>query len=255
MKKIICILILISGSFLFASLDDYQEEFGFPLDKPRHGKYYFLKELLSIEQDPQIMIYKPALNDQMRISLIENAPETELDQVSLSDTTLVVNTDALNDLDMFESLKLESDLIEKSEFSISDSVFSFTKAEPADYNLYTKMEVPELITKETGSISFIPVTNQSKAELKTIAAKIQDLSYQIDNIYRQENLILPQSGSINFILLITEEGIIQVDYRITGGNGFSKSFISKCQDTIKRWQITSQTKLQYILSRNYLKLP
>jgi len=146
-------------------------------------------------------------------------------------------------------------LREERTFSEADSIFNFVKAKPADYNLYTKMEIPELSPKETSSVNFVPVTDQSRTETSIIVPKIQDLSYQIDNIYNQENLILPQNGSIDFILTITPDGITQVDYRITEGKGFSKSFISKCKDAIKRWQISSPVKLQYTLSRNFLMRP
>ncbi len=255
MKNILLILFIINIALLDAALNDYQDEFGFPLDKPRHGRYFFQRELLSIDQDPQIMTYLPAADDLLRTDLVDNSLETELDRFSLSDTTLVIDTDALNDLDLFSNLKLDSGLGEYNRVDESDTDYSFKSAEPADYNLYIKMQIPDLTRKNLNEINFIPVTSQTKQELKHIIPLIMNLSYQIDNIYTQENMIIPQNGSIDFIITISPEGITAVDCKTTAGSVFSRGFITKCQDTIRRWQITSSVKVQYILSRNYLLRP
>jgi hypothetical protein len=253
MKYIVISILLIYIALLSASLADYQSEFGFPMDKPRHGKYYFQRELFSIDQDPQIISYQPA-------SSITEQPEaapalqTELDNFSLSDTTLVIDTEALNDLDLFSTLIMDSDLGEEMT-SDQEEDSTFKVAEPADYNLYIKMEIPSLNPKTENQINFIPVTSRSQRELQTIIPQILSFSYQLDNIYNSENMIFPQYGSIDFIITIDTEGIMDVDYQITAGQGFSNGFISKSLDAIRRWQISSPVKVQYVLSRNYLLRP
>jgi len=254
MKYILVSVLIIYIALLSASLADYQSEFGFPMDKPRHGKHYFQRELFSIDQDPQIISYQPAfiITEQPETAL---ALPTELDNFSLSDTTLVIDTEALNDLDLFSTLIMDSGLGEDVMPAEQDEDSTFKFAEPADYNLYIKMEIPSLIAKTENQINFIPVTSRSRQELQTLIPQILSFSYQLDNIYNNENMIFPQFGSIDFIITIDAEGIMEVDYQITAGQGFSNGFISKCLDAIKRWQISSPVKVQYVLSRNYLLRP
>ncbi|MCF7912561.1 MAG: hypothetical protein K9M99_08540 [Candidatus Cloacimonetes bacterium] len=255
MKYVIFSILLIYLAVLSASLADYQSEFGFPMDKPRHGKYYFQRELFSIEQDPQIINYQPSLVKADFQPEAASSMQTELDNFSLSDTTLVINTDALNDLDLFSSLKMDFSLGEDKTLLEPEEDYQFKFAEPADYNLYIKMEIPALNAQAENQIDFIPVTSRSRQELQLIIPQILSFSYQLDNIYNNENMILPQYGSIDFIITIDTQGITEVDYQVTAGQGFSNSFISKCRDAIRRWQISSPVKVQYVLSRNYLLRP
>jgi len=254
MRKIFFAFFILYFALLTASLSDYQSEFGFPMDKPRHGKYYFQRELLSIEQDPQIMTYQPVAKEEMALALPAPETSTELDNFLLSDTTLVLNTAALNDLDLFSNLKMDTSIGDDRMITPLEDNNQFKPAQPADYNLYIQMQIPDLITKQQNQIDFIPVTNRSQQELQSIDTQIQSLFYQIDNVYNNENMVIPQYGSIDFNITIDSQGIIEVNYNITTGN-FSQGFITKSIDTIKRWQITSPVKIQYSLSRNYLQRP
>lgn len=251
-RQLVIIGFLLITVFLEATLSDYEAEFGIPMDKPRHGKYYFQRELLSIQQDPEIMNYHSDEDDFSRSNLVHSGLDTELDKISLSDSTLVINTQALNDLDLFSSLKLDTSLPQSMFSQENQPDFKFVIAEPADYNLYIKMEIPDLQAKALALQEFFPVTSQSKRELRKIIPQILKLAYQIDNIYDQENMIIPQGGSIDFNITITPEGITKVDYQVTGGIGFAQSFIAKSTDTILRWEISSPVVLQYTLSRHYL---
>jgi hypothetical protein len=251
MKKALLFLFLFSTFALFASLTDYEDEFGFRMEKPRHGRYYFQKELLSIDQDPQILNYKPLPDEQIKLEIVQSAPETELDRFSLSDTTLVINTEALTDLDLFSSLQLDTSLGDTQAADYAED-FVFSYAQPADYNLYIKMEIPQLNAKPEKQIEFIPVTAAGKQALRQIIPQIQALSYQIDFIYEQENKIIPQNGSLDFIITITPDGVSNVQHRLVNGKGFSRGFISKASEAVMRWRITSPVKVQYVLTRNYL---
>jgi len=254
MRKIFFAFFILYFALLTASLSDYQSEFGFPMDKPRHGKYYFQRELFSIEQDPQIMTYQPVAKEEMALALPAPETSTELDNFLLSDTTLVLNTAALNDLDLFSNLKMDTSIGDDRMITPLEDNNQFKPAQPADYNLYIQMQIPDLITKQQNQIDFIPVTSRSQQELQSIDTQIQSLFYQIDNVYNNENMVIPQYGSIDFNITIDSQGIIEVNYNITTGN-FSQGFITKSIDTIKRWQITSPVKIQYSLSRNYLQRP
>jgi len=254
MRKIFFAFFILYFALLTASLSDYQSEFGFPMDKPRHGKYYFQRELFSIEQDPQIMTYQPVAKEEMALALPAPETSTELDNFLLSDTTLVLNTAALNDLDLFSNLKMDTSIGDDRMITPLEDNNQFKPAQPADYNLYIQMQIPDLITKQQNQIDFIPVTSRSQQELQSIDTQIQSLFYQIDNVYNNENMVIPQYGSIDFNITIDSQGIIEVNYNITTGN-FSQGFITKSIDAIKRWQITSPVKIQYSLSRNYLQRP
>lgn len=253
MKKLIILVLLLEVSAMFAALADYEEEFGFPMDKPRRGRYFFQRELLTIQQDPQIMTYNPARQDESRQEAVINNLETELDRIELSDSTLVLNTNALNDLDQFSALEMDSSIeVSGSLAKDLETDFSFVKADPADYNLYSRMEVPLLDLREESKITFVPVTKKTAEEKARLAPTVYRLAYEIDDIYERENMILPQSGSIDFIITIEETGVTDVDYRITGGRGFSQGFIRKCQQAVRGWELYSPLKLQLTLSRNYL---
>ncbi|MDP8220402.1 MAG: hypothetical protein P9X26_03585 [Candidatus Stygibacter frigidus] len=254
MRKIFFAFFILYFALLTASLSDYQSEFGFPMDKPRHGRYHFQRELLSIEQDPQIMTYQPVTKEQMALGVPAPETSTELDNFSLSDTTLVLNTAALNDLDLFSNLKMDTSIGDDRMITSLEDNMQYKPAQPADYNLYIQMPIPDLIPKQQNQIEFIPVTSRSQQELQSIDTQIQSLFYQIDNIYNNENMVIPQYGSIDFNITIDSQGIIEVNYKITAGN-FSRGFITTSIDTIKRWQITSPVKIQYSLSRNYLQRP
>ena len=254
MRKIFFAFFILYFALLTASLSDYQSEFGFPMDKPRHGKYYFQRELFSIEQDPQIMTYQPVAKEEMALALPAPETSTELDNFLLSDTTLVLNTAALNDLDLFSNLKMDTSIGDDRMITPLEDNNQFKPAQPADYNLYIQMQIPDLITKQQNQIDFIPVTSRSQQELQSIDTQIQSLFYQIDNVYNNENMVIPQYGSIDFNITIDSQGFIEVNYNITTGN-FSQGFITKSIDAIKRWQITSPVKIQYSLSRNYLQRP
>jgi len=256
MKKLIISLLLIYVCQLAAGLSDYENEFGFPMDKPRHGKYYFMRELLSIDHDPQIMTYMPDENIDLRQNLINNQTTiTDLDQIELSDSTLILDVDAVNDLDMFTSLKMHHQLDEYANINIINSNYQLRDTEPADYNLYTRMDIPLMFAKDTHPITFFPITEESKQALRMVIPKINDFSYQIDNIYLKENRIYPQNGSIEFTLIIGVTGIENVDYTLSQNSRFSQSFIRKASDAIMRWQITSPVKIQYSFSRHYLNRP
>jgi len=255
MRKVFFAFFIIYFALLTASLSDYESEFGFPMDKPRHGRYYFQRELLSIEQDPQIMTYQPVAKEQMAAALPVPENATELDNFSLSDTTLVLNTAALNDLDLFSNLKMDTSIGDDRMITPLEDNNQFKPAQPADYNLYIQMQIPELTPKSLNQIDFVPVTSSSQQELRSINTKIQNLAYQIDNIYNNENMVIPQYGSIEFVITIDASGIIDVGYNTTTGKGFSQGFINKSIDAVKRWQITAPFKIQYTLSRNYLQRP
>jgi hypothetical protein len=252
MKYLISLLIFTTLAHLGAAVSDYETEFGFPLDKPRYSQYHYLRQLLSIEQDPQIITFKPEPPSQPDINLIESGIDTVLDNYPLSDSTMVVDTDALNDLDLFTSLILNSSLNSLQTKTDIENDFSFKVAEPADYNLYIKMDIPPLNPKNETEIEFVPVTEHSRIQLALITPHLQNLSYQIDHIFENENMIIPQSGKIDFVITIEPQGVTAVEPRFFQDSRFSNSFISKCRDTISRWQISSPVKVQYLLSRNYL---
>ena len=200
------------------------------------------------------MTYQPVAKEEMALALPAPETSTELDNFLLSDTTLVLNTAALNDLDLFSNLKMDTSIGDDRMITPLEDNNQFKPAQPADYNLYIQMQIPDLITKQQNQIDFIPVTSRSQQELQSIDTQIQSLFYQIDNVYNNENMVIPQYGSIDFNITIDSQGIIEVNYNITTGN-FSQGFITKSIDTIKRWQITSPVKIQYSLSRNYLQRP
>ncbi|MCF7918284.1 MAG: hypothetical protein K9N06_00040 [Candidatus Cloacimonetes bacterium] len=256
MKKIIFLILISYILQLSAGLADYEQEFGFPLDKPRYSKYYYLRELLSIAHDPQIMTYKADESLNLRQNLIDELTvTTELDKIELSDSTLVLDVGALNDLDLFSSLNLNNKLSEYEKINISASDYQLTSTEPADYNLYTRMEIPELLPQKTSTVELLPVTDQSRQALQEIIPIINQLSYQIDNIFLRENNILPQSGSLDFIITIGPQGVENVDYRFAANSRFSQGFLNKALDAIKRWQIKSPARTQYTLTRQYLSRP
>jgi hypothetical protein len=255
MKKNMIFLLLISALQLAAGLADYEKEFGFPLDKSHHGKNYYLRELLTIAHDPQIMSYKSDADFDLHQGLIDQTEPTELDKIELSDSTLFLNVNALSDLDLFSVLALNHKLDEYEKININADEYQFTETEPADYNLYTRMEVPELLPQSASTIDFLPFTPQSKEALLQIIPEINYLSYQIDNVFLKENNILPQSGSIDFIITIGASGVEKVEYNCPQNSRFSNGFITKAIDVIKGWQITSTVRIQYTLSRQYLSRP
>lgn len=255
MNKIIFFLLLISALQLTAGLADYEKELGFPMDKSRHGKNYYLREILTIDHDPQIMTYKPDDNIDLHQELITQTEPTELDKIALSDSTLILNVGAINDLDLFSVLVFNHELDEYEKININADEYQFTYTEPADYNLYTRMEVPELLPQAVSTIDFLPFTPQSKEALLQVIPRINYLSYQIDNVFLRENNILPQNGSLDFIITIGSSGVETVEYNISQNSRFSQGFLTKATDVIKAWQISSPVRIQYVLSRQYLSHP
>lgn len=255
MKKILIILFILVITLLNAGIKDYESEFGFPMDKPRHGRYYFLKELLSIDRDPQIMTFIPGDIAPVDQELIEQNEPTELDKTELSDSSLVLDVNALSDLDMFNSLKLKDNFAEYENINFNASDYEFTFAEPADYNLYSRMQIPQQQMRQEKDVQIIPLTDQSENERRMISTTINGLAVQIDDIFLNTNKVLPQYGSIEFTLIISAEGILEADYNIAPDSRFSDMFLRETLELINSWQISSNTKLKFSFSKNYLNRP
>lgn len=255
MKKIILFLFVIFTCLLSAGLNDYEEEFGFPLDKPRHGRYYFLRELLSIDRDPQIMNFTPDENALKNKDIVNQAESTELDKVELSDSTLVLNVAALSDLDLFGTLDLNDSFSEYENINFSASEYSFTLAEPADYNLYSRMQIPPQNKQPEAEIELLDKSAVTDSLFLRVKNKIDNAMHQIDDIFLKTNKIIPQYGSIEYTIIINNEGIHSVQVKTQINSKFSNLFLTESRYTIENWQIYSHIPVEYTFTKNYIYKP
>lgn len=215
MKKIIIIFILIFISHLIAEVTGFEDEFGFTIDKPEHGEYYFRHKLLTIEKDGSIKKLMP--------KTFHNRSQVDLKYDS-------------NDFHEY---------LEEAKYSVTTAVFQ-------EYDLYSQPEITKPENIYNSYLNFVPVTGATKLDRENIETQLDSFAFQIDDVFLKTSTI-SQQGTIEFKLIITKKGIEVTDYFIGKNSRFSSTFINDAAKLITSWNITSENPVQCKLIRNYLR--